>query len=98
MQVLCLADLKTPAMDKLYYYVLQTDRMRPKYLQDAEEVANNFLTSDTVLTMARPSTAGLMGLRANDDAGEDDDNDDNILDSKNIFNGTEEEVDSDDNG
>jgi hypothetical protein len=42
MLVLCLADQKTPAMDKLYYYVLQTDRMLPKYLQDAEEHATSF--------------------------------------------------------
>ena len=27
MRVLRLADLKTPAMDKLYFYVLQADRM-----------------------------------------------------------------------
>ncbi len=27
MRVLCLADQKKPAMDKLYYYVLQTDCM-----------------------------------------------------------------------
>ncbi len=34
MQVLRLADQKTPAMDKLFYYVSQTDRMLPKYLGD----------------------------------------------------------------
>ncbi len=27
MRLLCLADQKTPAMDKLYYYVLQTDQI-----------------------------------------------------------------------
>ena len=32
MRVLRLADQKTPAMDKLYFYVLQTDAMLPKYL------------------------------------------------------------------
>jgi hypothetical protein len=65
-----------------------------KYLQDAEERAKIFFTNDTVLAMARPSTAGLMGAR--DDAGEDDDDDDNLLDSDNIFGGSEEDVDSDD--
>jgi len=29
MRVLCLADQKTPAMDKLYFYTLQTDIMFP---------------------------------------------------------------------
>ena len=37
MRVLCLADLKTPAMDKLYFYVLQADRMLLQYLKEAEE-------------------------------------------------------------
>jgi hypothetical protein len=70
--------------------------MLPKYLQDAEERVKNFLTNNTVLAMARPLTAGLMG--AQDDAGEDDnDDDENLLDGNNIFDGAEEEVDSDDN-
>ncbi len=32
MRVLCLADRKLPAMDKLYFYVLQTDPMLSKYV------------------------------------------------------------------
>jgi hypothetical protein len=96
MQVLRLADQKTPAMDKLYYYVLQTDRMLPKYLDEAEKLTNQFLTSDNVMAMAHPSTAGLSSLRNDDDAGEDDDDDDNI-NAEDIFNGTpKEEEDSDD--
>ena len=42
MQVPCLADQKTPTMDKLYYYVLQTDWMLPKYLCNAEEPTTVF--------------------------------------------------------
>jgi hypothetical protein len=85
-------------MDKLYYYVLQTDRMLPKYLDEAEKLANKFLTSDNVTAMARPSTAGLSSLRNYDDAGEDDDDDDNIIDAEDILDGSEVEVDSDDDG
>jgi len=99
MRVLRLADQKTPAMDKLYYYVLQTDRMLPKYLEEAQNLANKFLTNYNVTAMARPSTAGLSSLRNDDDDGEDnDDNDDNIIDAEDILDGSEEEVDSEDDG
>ncbi len=37
MRVLWLADQKLLAMDKLYYYVIQTDQMLLKYIVDAEE-------------------------------------------------------------
>jgi hypothetical protein len=36
MRVLCLADQQVPGMEKLYYYVLQTDRMLLRWLPDAE--------------------------------------------------------------
>ena len=58
MRVLCLADQKTPAMDKLYY-------------QDAEELAKNFLTNDTLSAMGHPSTAGLSLLAGTQDDAED---------------------------
>ena len=67
--------------------------MLPKYLQDAEERAKNFLTNDTVSAMDHPSTAGLMEVR--DDAGEEA-NDDDLLDNNNVFDGNEVKVDSDD--
>jgi hypothetical protein len=89
MRVLRLADQKTPAMDKLYYYVLQTDRMLPTYLQDAEELAKNFLTNDTLSAMDRPSTAGLSLLAGTQDDAEDAD-DEYQLDGDNILDGTEE--------
>ena len=96
MRVLCLSDQKTPAMDKLYYYVLQTDRMLPKYLDDAEKLSKNFLTSDNVFIMDRPSTAGLTSLTNDDNDGEDDDDDDYDIEADNVVGGGEEEVDSDD--
>ena len=64
MRMLCLADQKTPAMDKLYYYVLQTDRMLPKYLDNAEERATMFLTDSTISVMDHVSTASLNAARS----------------------------------
>jgi len=83
MRVLRLSDQKTPAMDKLYYYVLQTDRMLPKYLDDTEKLSKKFLTSDNVLTN-------------DDNDGEDDDDDDYDIAAEDVVSGGEEEVDSDD--
>lgn len=49
MRVLRLADQKTPAMDKLYYYVLQADRMLLQYLKEAEEHVSSGALSDVTL-------------------------------------------------
>jgi hypothetical protein len=46
MHILQLADQKTPAMDKLYYYVLQADRMLPKWLKNAEEHRKHLMSSN----------------------------------------------------
>ena len=37
MCILCLADQKVAAMDKLYFYVLQAERMLPEFLAEAIE-------------------------------------------------------------
>jgi hypothetical protein len=37
--------------------------MLPKYLEEAENLANKFLNNDNVMAMARPSTAGLSSLK-----------------------------------
>jgi hypothetical protein len=80
-------------MDKLYFYML------PKYLEEAENLAKKFLTNDNVMAMACPSTASLSSLRKDDYVGEDeDDYDDNIIDAEDILDGSEVEVDSDDDG
>jgi hypothetical protein len=93
MRVLCLADQKIPAMDKLYYYVLQTDRMLPKYLQDAKECATSFLTDVIISAMDHLSSAGLLAVRS-EDAKEDKEDNDDMMDADDVFeNG---EVDSDD--
>ena len=97
MRLLRLADQKTPAMDKLYYYVLQTDQMLPKYLQDAEECARVFMTKETMTmtAMVAPSTAGLMVPHNDLGSGEEED-DDNLMEVNGLFDDTEELVSSDD--
>jgi hypothetical protein len=58
MRVLCLADQKMPAMDKLNYYVLQTDRMLTLYCKDAEEPSDGLLTANTIRAMDCSPSAG----------------------------------------
>ena len=58
MRVLRLADQKSPAMDKLYFYVLQADAMLPKYLGDLDKHSNGFLSSTTIASMTSVPSAG----------------------------------------
>ena len=58
MRVLRLADQKVPAMDKLYFYVLQTDSMLPKWLGELDGCANSFLTTSTITRMGSVAMAG----------------------------------------
>ena len=51
MRVLCLADQKTPAMDKLHYFVCQTNHMLPKYLAKAEKDNECLLFGNSFLLM-----------------------------------------------
>jgi hypothetical protein len=44
-----LADQKTLAMDKLHYYVLQTDDLLPKYLKVAEVDSGRILSVDRTI-------------------------------------------------
>jgi len=92
--VLRLADHKTPVMDKLYYYVLQTDQMLPKYLDDAKERSTMFLT-DSTISVDHVSTSGLNADRS-EDAGEDKEDDDKYLMAPDDGFEIEEDVDSDD--
>ncbi len=95
MRVHCLADQKTPAMDKLYYYVLQTDQMLDKYLDNAEECATMFLTDSTISAKDCLSTAGLNAVHS-DDTGEDEEDDGKDLMAPDDGFEIEEDVDSDD--
>ena len=75
MRLLRLADQKTPAMDKLFYYVSQTDRMLPKYLKDVEERSASLL-SEATLNAIDTSTFSA-GVSDDDSDGSDTDDDDN---------------------
>jgi hypothetical protein len=55
MHVLRLADQQSLAMDKLYYYVLQTDWMLLKYLPSAEIKARLLLEDSTLNSMMAPN-------------------------------------------
>jgi hypothetical protein len=59
MPVLCLDDQKLPSMDKLNYYVLQTDQMLALYCKDEEERGVGLLTAPTIRAMDCLSSAGL---------------------------------------
>jgi hypothetical protein len=89
MHVLCFADQKNPAMDKLYYYVLQTDCMLPKFLGEVEK-STNFLTPNMIAAMGRVQSAGVSDLESEDDAADDNNDEQSYsLGEKN------DEVDSD---
>ena len=109
MQVLCLADQKLAAMDKLNYYVLQTDRMLALYCKDAEERGNGLLTPSTIKAMDCLTSSGFSDNSGSeheefDDGSnsvneEDDDDDDSILAHSNNqtgINGDSIEDDDDD--
>ncbi len=87
MCVLCLADQKNPAMDKLYYYVLQTDCMLPKWLGEVEK-STNFLTPNMIAAMGRVQSVGVSDSESVDDAA-DNNNDEHSLGEE------DDEVDSD---
>ncbi len=72
MRVLRLADQKLPAMDKLYYYVIQTDQMLLKYIADAEERGGVLLTESTLEGMESRS-AGISDDDKEDESDGDDD-------------------------
>ena len=78
MRVLRLADQKSAAMDKLNYYVLQTDRMLALYCGDAEERGNGLLTPSTIKAMDCSTSAGLS-----DDSGSEHDKTDGGIESVN---------------
>ncbi len=48
MHVLRLADQKTPAMDKLSYFVYQTDHMLPLWLADAKASDEDLLSTEVL--------------------------------------------------
>ncbi len=73
MRILRLADRKIPGMDKLYYYVLQADRVVPQYLTQAEEFGDAFLTEEVVEVFESTKDAARQSFEESeyDDAIED---------------------------
>ena len=78
MRILCLADQQIPAMDKLHYYVLQTDKLLPKYLKIAEDDSFRILEMDRTYTAMSfmSSMTDAYSNESDDDNNEDDDDDD----------------------
>ena len=79
MRVLRLADQKVPAMDKLHYYVLQTDRMLAKYVADAEDRGTGLLTASTMMAMNSLTSANLGVESGSEHEDNDDDDDDHFV-------------------
>jgi hypothetical protein len=92
MRVLRLADQKTPAMDKLYYYVLQADRMLLQYLKDAEEHVSSGALSDVTLD-AMTSASGMFEEEYSDMMEVNSGDDDSDTSSDDAEEGMEEEDD-----
>jgi hypothetical protein len=99
MRVLRLADQKTPAMDKLYYYVLQADRMLLQYLKEAEEHVSSGALSDVTLEAIMTSVSGISEEGDSDvmevNSLENDGDDDSDGSSDDAEEDTEEEDDDD---
>lgn len=98
MRVLRLADQKTPAMDKLYYYVLQADRMLLKYLKEAEEHVSSGVLSDVTLN-AMTSASGVSEQEEDSDVmevnSEEDGSDDDSDGSDDVEEDMEDDEDDD---
>jgi phosphopantothenoylcysteine synthetase/decarboxylase len=98
MRVLRLADQKTPAMDKLYYYILQADRMLLQYLKEAEEHVSSGALSDVTLE-AITSASGISKEEDSDvmedNSVENDGDDDSDRSSDDAEEDMEEEEDDD---
>jgi hypothetical protein len=92
MRVLRLADQKTPAMDKLRYYVLQADRMLPKWLKDAEEHSKHLMSSNV---WRATQSAGLGSASQSELSETDDSNNDSDYDTDSV--GADDAEDSDEN-
>jgi hypothetical protein len=98
MRLLRLADQKVAAMDKLYYYVLQTDRMLPFWLNDAQQHAAHLMSDETVQAFeGGDDTVNANGNNV-DEVGSSDhnNNDDDDEDDEDVTTATEEENDDSD--
>jgi len=100
MRVLRLADQQVPGMEKLYYYVLQTDRMLLKWLPDAEARISSLRRDGTYNTITNTEVYQFDEVAADsdgDDEEEDsDDDDDRLVRDDDVDRESDEESDADD--
>ena len=75
MRILQLADQKIPMMDKLHYYVCQTDKLLAKYVQIAEVDSGHILELDKSMENMRFMT-NMNDQYTNKSDNEDNSNDD----------------------
>ena len=73
MRILRLADKKKGGMEKLYYFVLQADRVLPKYLKIAEQTADAWITEEHKEVLDK--TDDLASMEEDDDEYESDSED-----------------------
>ena len=96
MRVLRLADQKKPAMDKLFYYLSQTDRMLPKYLGDVEERLASLLSDATINTIDSSTFSAGVSDDDSDSSNEDDNDDESDGDNPESVEGEDSGEDGDD--
>ena len=96
MRLLHLANQKVAAIDKLYYYVLQTDRMLPFWLNDAEQHAVYLMTDEMEQAFeGEDDTVNVNGNNVDEVGSSDDNNDDDEDSSTAVDEDAEEEEDDD---
>ena len=88
MRVLRLADQQVPGMEKLYYYILQTDWMLLKWLPDAEARISSLRRDGTYNTITNTEVYQFDEVAADSD-GDDEEEDD-------VDRESDEESDADD--
>jgi hypothetical protein len=100
MRVLRLADQQVPCMEKLYYYVLQTDRMLLRWLPDAEIRVSALCRNGTYNAMTNMDEY-VFDEEAADSSGDDeeekdsDDDNDCLVRDDNVDNDADEENEDD---
>ena len=76
MRLLRLADQKIPAMDKLYFYVLQSERMIEMWIKDAEGKHNDL--GDGLLDILKDTEDIASEVVESDDEDSDDDSEEEV--------------------
>jgi hypothetical protein len=100
MRVLCLADQQFSGKEKLYYYVLQTDRMLLRWLLDAE-IRVSLLCGDGTYNAMTNTDECVFDEEATDSSSNDneeedsDDDDDCLVRDDDVDNDANEESEDD---